>query len=281
LGVKDAGKTGKGQGYFPVDDSDRALRALAGEHRRLRHRDAGAGGEQTVTEKYVVDGADGAWLGGNGDLTVCLFGQAPRRPSADFSVWIPAGDLAAPGDAGPLVAYRVPANRITTLCGQPPEGARAIPVEFVAAAGDPGPKRDQDWEQAPEQDWEQVPEQDREQNPEQEQDPEHDLEQDPEQDWEPGPEPDQDLVTMSEYMDRDAPGAKIYLFEEAETDFGATVIYRHETPLPGGMRFTRLVFPVKETQPDAALIFLVPVTLAVDVFVFYLCVQNPTACSSL
>jgi hypothetical protein len=232
---------------------------------------------ETVTEEYFVDGADGAWFGKNGDLTVCLFGQAPRRPSADFAVSVPAGGLAAPGNAGPIAVHRVPPDHIATPCGPPPEGARAIPVEYVGAAAGPGPQREQYWE----------PAQGQEREPDlkaaPDQDPEQPTEQDPEQpageQGEPGPDGDRDFVTMPEYMDRDGAGAKIFLFEDAENDLGATVIHRHEAPTPDGARFTRLDLPVRETNPNAALLLLIPVTLAVDVLLIYLCIENPAGCS--
>lgn len=237
---------------------------------------------ETVTEKYVVDGADGAWLGENGDLTVCLYGQAPRRPSADFAVFIAAGDFAVSDTVRPLAAYRIPPDRIAARCDQPPEGAREIPVEFVGAVGDSGPQEEQYWQPAPDQ--EQVSEGDLQSGPEgdREPGPEEDQEPTPEGDQEPGPGGDQGLVTTTQYMDRDDSGAKIYLFDEPGSDFGATVIYRHETPLPRGARFTRLDLPMTESRPNEALFLLVPVTVAVDIVLIvgyvYLCSQAPGSC---
>lgn len=224
---------------------------------------------ETVTEKYFVDGVDGAWLGENGDLTVCLFGQAPRRQSADFSVSVPAGDLTAPGDTGPIAVHRVPPDHIAASCSPPPEGARVIPVEYVGAAAGPDPQQEQYWEPAP----------DREREPDQNAAPDQHPEQPTDEQWEPEPDGDRNFVTMPEYMDRDGAGAKIFLFEDAENDLGATVLHRHETPTPDGTRFTRLDLPVRETNPNAALLLLIPVTLAVDVLLIYLCIENPAGCS--
>ncbi|MBE9556731.1 MAG: hypothetical protein IMF08_07735, partial [Proteobacteria bacterium] len=139
---------------------------------------------ETVTEKYVVDGADGAWLGENGDLTVCLYGQAAPRPSADFAVFIPAGDFAVSDTARPLAVYRIPPDRIAESCDQPPKGAREIPVEFIGAAGDPGPQEEQYWQPVP--DREQVSEGDQEPGPEEDREP------GPEGDREPSPEGDRE-----------------------------------------------------------------------------------------
>ena len=241
---------------------------------------------ETVTEEYVVDGADGAWLGGNGDLTVCLYGQAPYRSSAYFAVAIPAGELAAAGGDAPLAAYRIPPDRIAARCDPPPEDTREIPSEFVGAYGGPNPRQEWYWQPAPDEE----PVSDGYQVSDGEQLPDGDGEQALEEDQEPPPEADQDLdggetqgfITATQYMERDAAGPKIYLFEEPGSDFGATVIYRHEAPLPSGVRYTRLDFPVTESRPKEALFLLLPVTVAVDVVLIagyiYLCAQAPGAC---
>lgn len=221
-----------------------------------------------------MDGADGAWLGGNGNLTICLYGRAPRRSSADFVVWIPVGDFTASGDASPLAAYRVPPSRIATRCDQPPPGARQVPTEFVGATGDPGPQQEQYRQPAPDQ--EQASGGDQERGPEADQGPGLEGHQ------EPGPGGEEEFVIPTQYMDRDAAGAKIYLFEEPGSDFGATVIYRHETPLTSGVRYTRLDLPATESRPNEALFLLVPMTVAVDIVLIvgyvYLCSQAPGAC---
>lgn len=227
---------------------------------------------ETTTEGYVVNGVQAAWLAENGDLTVCLLGLAPDRSDADFSISITAGDMATPAEAGSIGAYRVPPDHILTPCRPSADGARPIPVEVVSASRYPGPARETGWER--DQDRGQYREQD--QGPDQVQDPDQGLDASHGQ----GNDGDQnpDVVTMPGYLDMDTPGTKLYIFDEVEDGFGATVLFRDETSLPGGARFTRIDIPVKETYPNAALGLLVPFALALDGFLIYLCLTNATDC---
>lgn len=83
---------------------------------------------------------------------------------------------------------------------------------------------------------------------------------------------------MPGYLDMDTPGTKVYIFDEVDDGVGVTVLFRDETSLPGGARFTRIDLPMKETYPNAAMGFLVPVALAADVFLIYLCLKYATDC---
>jgi len=146
---------------------------------------------ESVTEGYVVHDAQGAWLAENGDLAVCLLGLAPDRSDAQFSIMVPARDMVGPGDGDSISGYLVPPGSIVSPCGPPPQGARAIPIEFVAAVG-PDPQQERYWQPAPDLD----------------QALDADLGQAPAGDQEPAPEayqeldPDgnQGLVTAAQYM---------------------------------------------------------------------------------
>jgi len=235
---------------------------------------------ETVTEGYVIHDARGAWLAENGDLAVCLLGLAPDRSDAEFSIMVPARDLVAPGDGDSISGYLVPPDSIASPCSPPPQGARAIPSEFVGAAGNSGTDEElyqgHDREQDSDGDQEPAPEGDQEPAPEDDQEPA------PEDDQALDPDGNQGLVTAAQYMQRDAADPKIYLFEEPGSDFGATVIYRHAAPLLGGVRYTRLDMPTTESRPKEALFLLLPVTVAVDIVLIagyiYLCAQAPGAC---
>jgi hypothetical protein len=236
---------------------------------------------ETETKAYIPQRSEDAWLDNNGYLTVCLFGQLPEGWTDGFSVSAPVADMTASNGDDGMGAYRVPPKAIRTPCLQQPEGARAIPVEFVAWAGESREAGEQGWQRYPDREWSQDEPVAESEEPYGEPEPEVDPEEDPEReagtedDWEEAP----DFVTMPGYMDQDSPGAKIYLFENEDNALGATVIYRHETPPPEGTRYVRLDLPITESQPNLALILLVPVTLALDVLVLYLCVELPGSCS--
>lgn len=223
---------------------------------------------EITTEGYVVNSVQAAWLAENGDLTVCLLGLAPDRSGADFSISIKAGDMATPAEAGSIGAYRVPPDHILTPCRPPADGARPIPVEIVSASRYPGPVSESDWERDQGQSQYQGP------GRYQEQGQGSDSSRDQESDEERKP----DVVSMPGYLDMDAAGTKIYIFDEVEDGVGVTVLFRDETSVPGGARFTRIDIPMKETYPNAALGLLVPFAMALDGFLIYLCLTNATDC---
>lgn len=231
---------------------------------------------ESVTEGHVIHDAQGAWLAENGDLAVCLRGLAPDRSDAELSIMVPARDMVAPGDGDSISGYLVPPDSIVSPCGPPPQGARPIPIEFVAAVDDSLPDEELYQEQDSDGDYEPAPEGDQEPALEDDHEPA------PEDDQALDPDGNQGLVTPAQYMQRDAADPKIFLFEEPGSDFGATVIYRHEAPLRGGVRNTRLDLPTTESRPKEALLLLLPVTVAVDIVLIvgyvYLCAQAPGAC---
>ena len=71
--------------------------------------------------------------------------------------------------------------------------------------------------------------------------------------------------TIPESSFRDRAGPVLYSLEHPEGIAPATLIYRHETPLPGGSRLVRIDLPEETLYPNKYVIVLLPLALATDV----------------
>lgn len=72
------------------------------------------------------------------------------------------------------------------------------------------------------------------------------------------------LETLASFVDETEPGPALYVFQDANPDRAAWLVYRHDTPLFEGSRLVRLVPPPRAVHPNRGAAVLLPVTMTID-----------------
>lgn len=97
--------------------------------------------------------------------------------------------------------------------------------------------------------------------------------------WTDSARPPKDLLAP---VDLDRAGPVLYSFDHPGEVELATLVYQHETPLPGGARLVRIDLPLEILYPNSMAILVLPLAVVVDVVGILLiaafCIMSPPDC---
>ena len=200
---------------------------------------------EPVVKEYVASHAQSAWRDESGLLVVCLSGRTPGRAATE-----------------PAESYSIAVgmDRFETLAVEGEEyDARTIMIWQAPQDSVETPCRDRPQTASPVdvQRVEMIPP-------------------------DGGADALQSLHDLLAPADLDYSEPVIYSFDNAGGAGGASIVYQHEAPLPGGARFVRIDPPYEEDYEYNAAIFLMPLAVTVDIAVglaiLYLCTQTSGSC---